>query len=97
MNMKVDMDKDMNLGMDMDNDRDMDMVMDMYLDLDLDMDMDTNIDKDIQRFRCQISDIGKKLNPISDVMSSVRYWRLRYPAQSDIVHHGHRNKCGLWV
>jgi hypothetical protein len=46
---------------------------DMEVDMDMNNDTDTgitdmNTDIDIHRFKCQTSDIGKRFNPISDII-----------------------------
>jgi hypothetical protein len=60
---------------------------------DTDMEMDVAID----RFGCQISRIGKKSSLIfvSFPWTSIRYQKVWYEAQSDIVHHGYRDECTL--
>ncbi len=59
----------MDVDTDMDMDTDMDIDMDMNMDTDTETDADPDMDMDIKRFRCRISDIGKMLNPVSDIMS----------------------------
>jgi hypothetical protein len=41
----------------------------MNMKMDMLKDKDNDLDKDMNKDGCQISDIGKKFNPISDVMS----------------------------
>jgi hypothetical protein len=63
------------------------------------MDIDMEEDMDSIGFRVQISDIGSKFSPISFILSnpnllqSDKYWRFRYQAQFDSVHHGCRTEC----
>jgi hypothetical protein len=68
---------------------------DTETDKDMDMETDTEMGMDILRFGRQISDLGKKCNPIFDIMSdsSAGYRRFRYQAHSDIVHHGYWTAC----
>lgn len=56
--------------MDMNADTDMEMDRDQDTDKDTDMETDTGLDMDIQRFGCQILDIGLKFNPIFKIMSA---------------------------
>jgi hypothetical protein len=39
------------------------------MNMEIDMDKGMAMDTEIQRFRCRISDIGEKFNPVSHIMS----------------------------
>ncbi len=80
------------MGMDIDTNVDVDLdigiEVDMVMDMDMDMDMDTDIEirlvntykpNTFQRFGCWLWDIGKILNPITDIIPPFSFQYHMFP------------------